>query len=342
MADFLIQLWDTIGQMAPYLLLGFLISGLLSIWLSPAFVRNHLGSRHWTSVFKAALFGVPLPLCSCGVIPVSMSLHQQGASKAATLAFLLSTPQTGVDSILVTYSLLGPVVAIVRPIAAFITGIFGGFLITLAEPAATSKGSNPSETACNSKSQNINRWGKLGKALHYGFVALPADIAPAMLTGILIAAAIAVWVPDDFFAGALAGGGGVMAMLAMMALGVPMYVCATASVPIALALVEKGISPGAAMVFLITGPATNAAGLATLWSALGWRAAICYLASVVLCAFATGFLLDWVLSLSPFQHTLPHTHPNDAAGWATHLFSLALMAVLLLGTWQKWRRKKAA
>lgn len=339
MVGFLKVFWQTISAMAPYLLVGFLVSGLLSVWLSAEFVRRHLGKGGWRAIIKAALFGVPLPLCSCGVIPVSLSLYKQGASKAATLSFLLSTPQTGVDSILVTYSLLGPVVALVRPIAAFLTGIFGGFLISVAEPYApsVSVGEHQQETAVR---QPVSFGHLLRQALWYGFVVLPTDIAPAMLAGIAIAAAINLFVPDDFFATFLAGGSGFLAMLAMMALGVPIYVCATASVPIALALIEKGVSPGAAMVFLIAGPATNAAGLTTLWSALGTRAAICYLLSVIVCAFATGFLLDWILSAASLRHSVEicHSEPSAASVLST-LFSVGLLVLLLFGAVRKFYRK---
>lgn len=338
MVEFLKVFWQTVTAMAPYLLLGFLVSGLLSIWLSAEFVRRHLGKGRWQAIVKAALLGVPLPLCSCGVIPVSLSLYKQGASKAATLSFLLSTPQTGVDSILVTYSLLGPVVALIRPVAAFLTGIFGGFLISFAEPNAPS-GSVGEQQKGSAVKQAVSFSHLLRQALWYGFVILPTDIAPAMLAGIAIAAAINLFVPEDFFATFLAGGSGFLAMLAMMALGVPIYVCATASVPIALALIEKGVSPGAAVVFLITGPATNAAGLTTLWSALGTRAAVCYLISVIVCAFATGFLLDWILSATSLRQGMEICHSEPSATSVfSGLFSAGLLALLIFGAVRKFYR----
>ena len=238
--------WATLSEMAPYLLLGFLVAGLLSVWISPAAVERHLGKRGFWSILKASLFGIPLPLCSCGVIPLSMSLHKHGASKGATTSFLLATPQTNVYSFLVTYSLLGPVMAIFRPLAALATGLLGGGLAEIIDKA-------PSAAAGKTDSQNPvspppqRHW--LVRALHHGFVVLPTDIGRSMLAGLVLAALISAVLPDDFFAEYLAGGGGIVAMLVMLVMGIPIYACSTASVPVAVQMIAKGLSPGAAMVF---------------------------------------------------------------------------------------------
>lgn len=243
LADF----WATALEMSPYLLFGFFVAGVLSVLVSQQLVERHLGSRGIWSILKASLFGVPLPLSSCGVIPVSMSLRKHGASKGSTIAFLLSTPQTGVDSIFVTLSLLGPLFAVFRPIAAFVTGVVGGVLVDTFGRDSTEN--NPQGQKCNdSCCSGEGKSSGFVRAVKYGFVTLPGDIGRAMLVGLLVAAAISAMVPDDFFAEKL--GTGIFAMVVMMVLGIPVYVCATASVPIAAALILKGLTPGAAWFFL--------------------------------------------------------------------------------------------
>ena len=293
----IVHFWDTMAEMSPFLLFGFFVAGVLSVLVSRTLVERHLGGRGPWPLIKASLFGVPLPLCSCGVIPVAMSLHRHGASKSSTISFLLSTPQTGVDSIFVTLSLLGPVFAIFRPIAAFITGIVGGLLIELFEPRY--KGQQAQEKCTDECCSGHARKGKSQRIFKYGFVTLPRDIGKAMLLGLVIAAIISVFVPADFFADYL--GTGIFAMIVMMFLGIPVYVCATASVPVAAALILKGLTPGAALVFLMTGPATNAAAFVTIWKALGRRTALLYLAAVAGCAIAAGIVLDYIIGAGEFE-----------------------------------------
>ena len=288
--------WNTAADMSVYLLFGFFVAGVLSMFVSQQLVERHLGSRGFWSVLKASAFGVPLPLCSCGVIPVAMSLRKHGASKGSTISFLLSTPQTGVDSILVTYSLLGPVFAIVRPVIALATGIIGGVLVDIfgqnsQEKEPGSSDDKPEKCTDNCCSHNAKMADKFRAGMKFAFITLPRDIGGAMLVGLAIAALIAALVPDDFFAEYL--GTGIWPMVVMMILGIPMYVCATASVPVAAALMMKGLTPGAALVFLMTGPATNAASFVTIWKILGNRTAIIYLLTVAGCALASGIMLDY-------------------------------------------------
>ena len=282
--------WGTLAEMSPYLLFGFFVAGVLSVFISAEFIERHLGGGGIWPLLKASAFGVPLPLCSCGVIPVTMSLRKHGASKGACIAFLLSTPQTGADSILVTLSLLGPVYAIFRPLAALITGLIGGGLVHIVDPQHGQQSSPECDDACCAGKKQKP---KIVRVFQHGFITLPGDIGKAMLVGLVIAAIISAVVPEDFFAPFL--GGGILAMVVMMALGIPVYVCATASVPVAVALLAKGVSPGAVMVFLMTGPATNAAALATIWANLGKRTAITYIATVAACSIAAGLLLDRIV-----------------------------------------------
>ena len=334
MADFITPIiadfWGTIAEMSPYLLFGFLMAGLLSVLVSRNFVERHLGGRGLWPLLKASLFGVPLPLCSCGVIPVSMSLHKHGASKGSAISFLLSTPQTGVDSIFVTLSLLGPVFAVFRPLAALVTGIVGGTLVNVFGRGAEDDQPVPpkcSEECCSGAKNNK----KIVRGLKYGFVTLPRDIGKAMFAGLVIAAVISALVPDGFFAEKL--GTGIFAMVVMMFLGIPVYVCATASVPVAAALILKGLTPGAALVFLMTGPATNAASFVTIWKVLGKVTAIIYLATVAGCAILGGILLDHIAAGIDFEIV---TRPGWMLPPAVKYVSAAvLLAVLAFAIFSK-------
>jgi len=333
MADFaksiILDFWATVAEMSPYLLFGFFVAGLLSVFVSQKLVERHLGGKGLWPLVKASIFGVPLPLCSCGVIPVSMSLHKHGASRGATISFLLSTPQTGADSIFVTLSLLGPVFAVFRPLAAFVTGIVGGVLVNVFGRTAEDEIQPPakySDECCGGEKKH-----RIAAGLKYGFVTLPRDIGKVMLIGLVIAAFISAVVPDDFFAKHL--GTGIFAMVVMMFLGIPVYVCATASVPVAAALILKGLTPGAALVFLMTGPATNAASFVTIWKTLGFRTAIVYLITVAGCALSGGILLDYIAGGVDFEIV-------TRSGWmlpavVKYVSAVVLLAVLVFAVFTK-------
>ncbi len=319
----IVEFWKVLGEMSPYLLFGFLVAGVLSVVVRPETVERHLGGHSLWAIVKAAAFGVPLPLCSCGVIPVTASLRKHGASRGAATSFLISTPQTGVDSIFVTLSLLGPVVAIFRPIAALVSGVIGGSVVSLwqGDGASTSKAEEKCQDVCCTG--DIGH-GKFFRILNYGFVTLPRDIARTLIVGLALAGIISVFVPSDFFAGAL--GQGITGMLVMMAFGIPVYVCATASVPIAAALIAKGASPGAAIVFLMTGPATNAAAITTIWRIMGRRTAVIYLLTVALCALGAGFLLDLIFQNLEIEPAM--AHPWMIPGYIKAAAAVVLLAVL--------------
>jgi uncharacterized membrane protein YraQ (UPF0718 family)/copper chaperone CopZ len=303
MQDILLQTWGTLKEMSPYLLFGFLVAGILYVFIKPDLVERHLGGKGTAQVVKASILGVPLPLCSCGVIPVAASLRRHGAGKGATTSFLISTPQTGVDSIMVTFSLLGPVFAVFRPLFAFVSGVFGGTVVNIFEKGGDGEhAEHPACTDCDA--DGTHRSAGIGGMLRYGFHTLPRDINRALIIGILLAGLIGALVPDDFFASVL--GGGIVAMLVMMAVGIPVYVCATASVPIAAALIAKGVSPGAALAFLMTGPATNAATILTVSRVMGRRTAVIYLATVAVCAMAGGLLLDAIYQAGAFPEMAGH------------------------------------
>ncbi|MDC0357544.1 SO_0444 family Cu/Zn efflux transporter [Oligoflexia bacterium] len=329
--SFIEESWAILGQMSPYLIFGFFIAGILSICISPEIVERHLGGNGIWPVVKASIFGVPLPLCSCSVLPVSASMRRHGASRASVTSFLLSTPETGVDSIAITYALLGPLFAIFRPIAAFVMGVLGGVLVLFfgesEEDEEQAEASSCTHECCGEKQQS----NVVVRVLRYGFVALPRDIGLALIIGILIAGAIAVIIPEKAFAASI--GSGVLSIFLMMAAGVPVYVCATASVPIAAGFIHMGISPGAALAFLIAGPATNAAAFTAIWKILGRRSAVLYLSTIAISAFGCGLLFNLLLTVVPDQ--LPHLagHIHEEEGLFYHLSAVLLLLMLAYSYW---------
>ncbi len=295
---FLNKLWFLLLEMSPYLLFGFLISGILSVLLTIEMVTKYLGKNNFRSIFLASLFGVPLPLCSCGVIPVFSYLKKHGASKSSTTSFLISTPQTGVDSIMVTYSLLGPIFAIFRPIIAFISGIIGGLLIKYLDSEDTLKEEDEScvDECCDDESHGV-----LYRILNYGFIKLAQDIGFTLVVGLLIAALISIIIPDDYF---VQVGTGILGMFIMLILGIPSYICATASVPIALMLHLKGFSMGSLIVFLMSGPATNMATISISFKQLGKKATMIYLISIIICSMVAGLLFDMLFPGLTVEYSL--------------------------------------
>ncbi len=331
--------WLVLCELAPYLLFGFLIAGGLSIFISPQSVERHLGRGGFGPVWRAAVFGIPLPLCSCGVIPVAASMRRHGASRAAVAAFLLSTPQTGMDSIAATYALLGPIVAVFRPIAALATGLLGGALVLLLGGSNGRQAGEESpppcqeECCCGHRAQSAPV-----RALKYGLVTLPRDVAFSLLLGIMLAGAMSALAPESHQLHAYLGGG-IVSILILMAAGVPIYVCATASVPIAAGFMHMGASPGAALAFLISGPATNLATFTTVWKLLGARSTLLYLTAVAASAVGCGLALDKIVSLA--AAALPamdaHAHEMTHAGWLSSVWAVALLAVLGYSCLAGWR-----
>jgi hypothetical protein len=359
--------WVALTVMSPYLLFGFLVAGILSVLISTQMVQKHLGGSSLLSVFKASLFGVPLPLCSCGVIPVSMSLSSHGAGKPAIISFLISTPQTGIDSIMVSWSLLGPVFALYRPVVAFITGIVGGIVTKLFNnkiPSGPVSKSTSNTDLQNSKSNYTNTADKLypktvkddkencrghccsdakrsriKRILKHGFYTLPADIAKPILLGLFIAALLSVAIPEDFFASKLGQlGQGLPIMILMLFIGIPVYVCSAASVPVAAVLIYKGLSPGAAMVFLMSGPATNAITFVTVWNKLGKKTAVSYILTVAVGAIIAGLTLD---ALFPSLAVTLREHAHKMSpNVLEHLSAILLLAVLFFAMYKKHIRQK--
>ncbi len=288
-----------LNEMSPYILLGFLIAGLLHAYVSQKMMARHLAGTGFLPVIKAAMFGVPLPLCSCGVLPTAIALRRGGASRAASTSFLVATPQTGVDSIAATWSLLGPAFAVVRPVAALVTSLFAGVAVGKSEHTEERETCNVSTTLVEETSdESVSGWHKFGSALRYGFVDLVSSIGSWLVAGLIIAALITIYVPDDFFVSL--GSRPLLAMIAVVIVAVPMYVCATGSIPIALSLMLKGLSPGTALVLLMAGPAANFASFTLISREMGKKAAAIYLGAIVAGAIAFGLAIDYLLPSSWF------------------------------------------
>ncbi len=302
-------------EVAPFLLLGLIISGLIKSYASDTLIKKHLSGTGIKPVVKASLIGAPIPLCSCGVIPVAMGLRKQGASKGATASFMIATPETGVDSISVSFALLGPFIAIARPIAALFSSITAGILVdTFADNKNTITNEVPKSCCSSHNTSNLPQTGlqRFLDGQKFSFTTLYDDTFKWLFIGIIAAGTILTYVPSDYFAEL---GHSYLGMLLVMAISIPMYTCATASTPIAAGLIAMGISPGAALVFLLAGPATNIATLGVINKELGKKAMIAYLSSIGICALGFGILTDYISSqlginvitnLQDQEHLVPH------------------------------------
>ncbi|MGZ0655862.1 SO_0444 family Cu/Zn efflux transporter [Coraliomargarita sp. W4R72] len=351
--------WDLVAEMAPYLLFGFAFAGLLHVLIRKDFVQHWLGKPGLGGVIKASVLGVPMPLCSCAVIPVAASLRKSGATRGATASFLSSTPQTGVDSILATYALLGGLFTGVRIAVAFATGIVTGYLIELfckeTPKEKTAPASQPfggmsfaptgaapvidlqqnlsadvttPKSCCSSQTEPKR---SPMEALRYAFVTLPSDLANALIIGLVLAGLITTLMPTDLLSGSLSTGP--LAFLLATAISLPLYVCATASIPMAYALMAAGLSPGAALVFLIAGPATNTATIVTVWKMLGHRATVIYLTSLLVISWLAGWLFNTALS-NEAKAGATHTHAAIHPSLWQHGTGLLLIGLLVFSVWK--------
>lgn len=408
------EIFNIINGMSPYLLLGFLLAGLMHAFVPGKFYTKYLSRRSFRSVLNAALLGIPLPLCSCGVIPTAMSLRKEGASKGAVVSFLVATPQTGVDSIMATFSLMGLPFAILRPIAALVTAVFGGFITDKADKSAEEKnvhvdenqehgkccchkheheeehachchGEHSQETEhvchCNEEHKTEKEHAccchaeqkheeetcychgehnhetehschchtensvsnehksficRIKEALTYAYVDMMEDIGKWLTIGLIVAGLLTVYVPTEYFA--VFQGNTFASILLVLCIAIPMYLCATGSIPIAVALMMKGLTPGAALVMLMAGPACNFASILVIQRNLGTRTMAVYLLSIITGAILFGCMVDWLqfsghvdflYRLTESTCSMAHT-----AGWfkwtCTGLLALMLINALVL------------
>lgn len=325
------EIFDLINKMSPYLLLGFFLAGVMHAFVPNTLYRRYLGGSSFRSVLNAAILGVPLPLCSCGVIPTAMSLKKEGASKGATVSFLIATPQTGVDSIIATYSLMGLPFALIRPLAALITALFGGQMVNWfdkkvspAAASATSR-SGPKEDGDSSKA-GMTFGKKVVSVFKYAYVDMMQDIGRWLIIGLVVAGLITVFVPESFFA--LFADNSLLSMLIVLLFAIPMYLCATGSIPIAVALMMKGLSPGTALVLLMAGPAVNAASMLVVGKVLGKRTLLIYLLSITAGAIAFGLGIDWLLPREWFTTSLGMA--SESSGASSDWFSIGCSIVMAL------------
>ena len=347
-----------INEMSPYLLLGFLLAGLMHAFIPGRYYTRFLSKPTLGSVINAAIFGIPLPLCSCGVIPTAMSLRKEGASRGAVTSFLIATPQTGIDSIIATFSLMGVPFAVIRPIAALITAVLGGWMVNtfvslrdrrahreMAEgtivkteetetctchchchenkaesccPEGDSDGHHhhhhhsgehhhhsshhrhsshhhhSSSASCHCHDRKIPNTigGKIVEALRYAFLDMMSDIGKWLVIGLVVAGLITIYVPDEVFT--IFKDNTMASMILVLIISIPMYLCATGSIPIAVVLMLKGLTPGAALVLLMAGPACNMASILVIRKGLGFRTLVIYILSIVVGAVFFGCLIDWL------------------------------------------------
>ncbi|MFW5850825.1 MAG: SO_0444 family Cu/Zn efflux transporter [Bacteroidota bacterium] len=337
--DYFSELLYLTNEMSPYLLLGFLIAGVLHVVIRKELIQKYVGKNNLKSVIYAAFLGIPLPLCSCGVIPTGISFKKEGASNGATVSFLISTPQTGVDSIMITYSMLGLPFAIIRPIVALVSGIFGGF-ITSKSPQTHNQDALEdkacSDGCATEESPATNGKSKINNILYYGFVEFMEDIAKWLVIGLLLAALLSVIIPDNFFSAHIDNP--IFGMLIILVASIPLYICATGSVPLAAVLLMKGISPGAALVFLMAGPATNIATLTVLNKSLGRKATLSYLLSIIFSALGFGLLIDYTLPREWFDiiHESGHIHDEMLPAWLQWGSTVLLTLLLINALFKKY------
>lgn len=322
-----VTIFSIFNEMSFYLLLGFLFAGILHAFVPQRLFSQYLSQNNWLSVFYATLFGIPLPLCSCGVIPTAMALYREGASKGATVSFLIATPQTGVDSMIATYSLLGLPFAIIRPVTALFTSLFAG-LVTNAFTAGEAP--LPTIICADSEPQKkLSFEQKVKKALVYGYVEMMGDIGKMLVVGLIIAGLIAYFVPDNFFT--IFGNNTLLTMILVLLVAIPMYVCATGSIPIAIALMMKGMSPGTALVLLMAGPAANMASMLVIGKILGKKTFALYLTTLVIGAITCGLIIDNFLPASWFDvSNFTMTAHHSGHFYYFKVFCSVILVILLI------------
>lgn len=369
LGEFLHNLAHIFVDMAPYMLLSMLIVGLINTYIRPRFIARSLGGANLGSVLKGGVLGIPLMLCSCGVVPTALELKRDGASEGAVVSFLTATPQTGLSSIIATYGLLGPLMAVFRPLAAFITGVISGQLTNaylrrhpVAAPPqlpADEEGCpacHDEDCHCHHHQQHHHELGEEGRKSFKNVFAYPFgpfldDISLSFVVGIVLAAVLSTFLPYD----SLSSYGittGLPAILLMLVISLPIYVCSISSIPVALTLLASGISPGAAFVFLFAGPATNIASIALIVKQLGKRVTAIFVAGIAVMALLFGLLFEWIYPLLPaFATELIHggnTHAEHDLGWFSYLLAAVFAVLLLISlirrarySWQRRCEKRA-
>ena len=338
MMDYVNAFVSMLNGMSPYLVLGFFIAGLLHAFVPSAIYSRYLSGTGWRSVMTAAAFGIPLPLCSCGVLPTAVALRRSGASRAASTSFLIATPQTGVDSIAATFSMMGLPFAILRPVAALVTSVIGGLAVGHWERKGALDNATTDDANYEFSELPKGFRNKVMETFKYGFFDMMQSIGRWLLLGLVVATLITVLLPDDFFS--TYARWPLLNMFIIVLVAVPMYVCATGSIPIAAALMLKGMSPGCALVLLMAGPAANVASMFVVNNAFGRKATVIYLLSIIGGAIGFGVLVDYWPGLRDlFINALPSHimhHGMHGASWLNTTCSVALLGMILVAMGSKY------
>jgi uncharacterized membrane protein YraQ (UPF0718 family) len=334
-------LWELTHAMAPYILFGLVFAGILHELVPDALVTKHLGADNIASVVKSTLFGIPFPVCSCGVIPLATSIKKSGASKGATLSFLISTPITGVDSLMATYGMFGWVFTIYRTLTSMVIAIVAGILTNifdrevaeekqhsshLHDPLKSEESCCSTQGSCCSSGVQEKRGFSFQSAMQYAFITLFGDIAKALFWGLIIGALITIMIPQNL--SDILQEHSWLSYLIVIMIAIPMYVCATASLPIAAALMLSGVSAGAAFVFLSAGPATNTVTIGVVKKMLGIRALLIYLGAIMIGSIVFGLGLDYIFSIQDINPA-SLIHVQEHVGLVTWLSSVILWALIL-------------
>ena len=347
--NIIFEIWHVYLDVSVFMLFGFLVAALLYVFFKADRIKKYLGQGRVKPVLRAALFGIPIPLCSCGVIPVVSGLKKQGANDGAALAFMIATPESGVDSIAVSWAMLDPVMTIMRPVAGFITAISTGITANIfgrrnpKKPTVTPDPffaqAHQHEHSCNCEGHSCasshsptahepSLLKRLAQGLDFAFGELLTDIAKPFAIGVVIAGIITFFFPSGI--SAWSQNNPLLSMLVMLVAGIPMYVCATSSTPIAAALILKGLNPGAALVFLLAGPATNAATMGVVKSMFGTRALAIYLGMISICSLAMGALLDLIYKLLAIQPSVVMGKAAEVIPYNIELAAALILAALLV------------
>ncbi len=342
---------DVLNDASLWLLLGLLSAGLIKAWIPEDLMSRWLGGSGLWPVTKAAVVGAPLPLCSCGVLPAAVGLRRGGASKEATLSFLIATPETGVDSVAVTYALLGPFIAIYRPIAAITSAIFTGLTATLmlrsenTEPAKPAFQPNAAfgnitiQSAVPPPPPTPGFTRRTYDGMIYAFTTLLDGIIHWILLGVVLAGIVLTIAPPDLLS---TWGSGLPAMVMMILIGIPMYICATASTPIGAALLLAGMSPGTVLVFLMAGPATNIGTLAVVKKEMGQRAVYAYLIGMVTSSITLGLTLDWSIATLEIDIQAQLENSSHFVSHELEQAAMLLLVGLSLMSLKRWHDSRPA
>ena len=365
--EFFNTFWELTNAMAPYILFGLLFAGILHEIVPDSLVIKHLGKENLSSVVKATIFGIPLPVCSCGVIPLATSIKKSGASKGSVLSFLISTPITGIDSILATYGIFGWLFTIYRVITSIIIAIFAGIFTNIfdkeeandnkpkfslntqsvlkvaftMQPKTTKESTSccSDNSCCNSNTNSNNKKFSFISALKYGFLTLLGDIAKPLAWGLILGALITMLIPENL--SNILTQYSWLSYLIIIAVAIPMYVCATASLPIAAAFILSGVSAGAAFVFLSAGPATNTVTIGVVKKMLGKKAVIIYLSTITIGSILFGLILDYLFeanSINPKNLV----HIDEHFGVVSILSSVILISFLIYFLTKNYLKSKRA